>query len=193
MAPDPVIARGLHGRAFCLAGAAQGRSIRRGVPRRWPRSSVARTLLAWLASLVLGGCAPLSHSIVSLDGSDTGNLAAVALLSTDSDHPLLLRGVDGQPLGTVRVPNAFRSWSFVLAPGKHLLWVSSVPYGHPLLPQFIRCYAMDVSLEPGSHHVLQYEPTHEEALLRRQGGTQAVATGRLVDKPLMLERNCRWQ
>ena len=157
------------------------------------RSGVARFIFPLLALGVLGACAPLSYSIVSLDGSGTDNLSIVSRLRADVEHPLLVRGIDGHPVATVRVPSALRNWTFVVAPGKHLLWVSSAPYGHPLLPQFIRCYAIDVSLDPGAQYILRYDHANEQALLLRHGGTQAEATGRLVDKPLMLERNCRWQ
>ena len=160
---------------------------------QFSRSSVTRSVLPLLVLAVLNGCAPLSHSIISLDGSGTENLSTVSLLTIDYEHPLLLRGIDEKPVGIVRVPSAFRNWSFVVSPGKHLLWVSSMPYGHPLVPQFIRCFAIDVSLDPGSHYILRYDPTQELALLLRPDSTQPEATGRLVDKPLMLERNCRWQ
>lgn len=164
------------------------------IPAYRKRTNIAGvTIFPLLALAVLGACAPLSLSVISLDGSGTDNLSIVARLSADAGHPLILRGIDGHPIATVRVPSALRNWSFVVAPGKHLLWVSSVPYGHPLFPQFIRCYAIDASLDAGAQYILRFDPADEQALLLRHGSTQAEATGRLVDKPLMLERNCRWQ
>lgn len=145
-----------------------------------------------LALVAFGGCAPLSHSIISLDGSGTESLASVAVLIYDSRYPLLLHGLDGKPLDTVRVPSALRTWSFVVSPGKHLLWVSSVPYGHPLIPQFIRCYTIDVTLEPANCYILLYDAANEQALLLRQGTREPVAYGHLADKPLVFERSCRW-
>jgi hypothetical protein len=127
-----------------------------------------------------------------LDGSPTETLAAVALLHIDFRSPLLLRGVDGNLLQGVRVPSAFRTWSYVVSPGPHLLWVTNVPFGHPLLPQFIRCFAIEVSLDAGAQYSLRYNPSREEALVLREETKEPIASGRLVDKPLMLERSCRW-
>jgi len=155
--------------------------------------SVPRLAVPLLASVLLVSCAPITHSIISLDGSSTEDLASVSILAIDSGHPLLLRGIDGQVLTTVHIPSVFCDWSFVVSPGIHLLWVSTIPYGHPLIPQFVRCYAIKVSLDPGVRYVLRYEPTLEQALLLRYGSDQPEATGRLVDKPLIFERNCLWQ
>jgi hypothetical protein len=156
------------------------------------RISFVWGLLAISVLVAFGGCAPLSHSIISLDGSGTENLASVAVLISDSRHPLLLHGLDGKSLDTVRVPSALRTWSFVVLPGRHLFWVSSVPYGHPLIPQFVRCYTIDVTLEPANHYILRYDATNEQALLLRQDAREPVAYGHLVDKPLVFERSCRW-
>lgn len=157
------------------------------------RSATLRALALWLAPAVLSGCAPLSRSVVPVDGASPEDIAAVSMLTVDSQHPLLLRGVDERPLPVVRVPSALRTWSFAVSPGRHTLWISTVPYGHPLIPQFIRCYVMDVSLEPGSSYVLRYEPARELALLLRPDDSEPRATGQLVDRPLMLARDCRWQ
>lgn len=161
------------------------------------RFRVSHFGIVWILSVLSvlaasGGCAPLSHSIVSLDGSSTESLASVAMLSADSSYPLLIRGVDGKPLDSVRVPNAFRDWSFVVMPGKHLLWLSSIPYGHPLLPQSIRCFTMDVTLEPGIHYIMRYEAANGKAVLLRWDTNDPVAHGQLVDKPWVFERGCRW-
>ncbi len=153
----------------------------------------ARLLALLLASTVLAACAPLTHSIIALDGADTGNLAAVAVFDNDDQQPLLVRGIDGRPIDAIRVPSVFRDWSFVVTPGSHRLWLSSVPHGHPFLPQFIRCYAMEVALAPGERYILRDDPEHDLALLLRPGTPQPAAVGTLVDKPFVFERACRWQ
>jgi hypothetical protein len=152
-----------------------------------------RLLALLLASAVLTACAPLTHSIVALDGADTGNLAAVAMLDNDEWQPLLVRGIDGHPIDAIRVPSLFRDWSFVVTPGSHRLWLSSVPHGHPFVPQTIRCYAMEVVLAPGERYILRDDPWHDRALLLRPGNDQPAAVGALVDKPFVFERACRWQ
>ena len=150
------------------------------------------SLWAAMAAAATSGCAPLSHSLVSLDGSATGAPSAVATLTLDPDNPLILRGLDGAPIRPVRVPSALRTWSFVVKPGKHLLWASSVPYGLPLLPQSMRCYAIDVRLEAGTEYVLRHDADRRHALVVRRGAAAPEATGRLVDEPSIMERSCRW-
>lgn len=151
----------------------------------------ARGLAVLLTTAALWACTPLSHSLVLLNGSDAGDPAAVALIDTDPGHPLLLRGLDEKPLA-VRVPSALRTWTYVVAPGRHRLWVSSVPYGHPFLPQRIRCYVIEATLDAGVRYVLKDDPANEWVLLTRHGGGEAVAAGRLVDAPLVTESGCRW-
>ncbi len=79
-----------------------------------------RLLALLLASAVLTACAPLTHSIVALDGADTGNLAAVAVLDNDEWQPLLVRGIDGHPIDAIRVPSLFRDWSRARSPAARL-------------------------------------------------------------------------
>jgi len=138
-------------------------------------------LFLWLAVISIGGCAPLSHTVVPLDVPMTDDAAQVAVLSDHSRHPVLLRGVDQKPVSAIRIPNAFRDTIYLLSPGLHVLWVSSVPYGHPLLPQTVRCY------------VLEEDPDNEHVRMLREGSELPAASGQLVDKAPVFLRDCRWQ
>jgi hypothetical protein len=146
---------------------------------------------AMMAALLLAGCAPLSRSVVSLDGAPTDEPARVARLVIDERDPLLLKGLDGREL-PVRVPSALFDWIFVVAPGRHVLWLTDVPAGHPLLPQFLRCYVMDATLQAGQTYVLRHDLAGEQAQLRRANTGVLEATGRLVDKPFVVVPECRW-
>jgi hypothetical protein len=172
---------------LCRPRESQGHPRYQGGTRQLLRFTMAIAVLP----LVLAGCAPMTHSMISLDESGSGDLSTASILTIDFDSPVVLRGVDNRLL-PVRVPSAFRDWSFVISPGKHLLWVSSVPYPHPLFPQRIRCFVLDVSLDPGIRYILRYDLGNELALIFRQGGTQPEATGRLVDKPLVFDQECKW-
>lgn len=167
--------------------------IRRGRQLPSRRPSLAGPAALLLAMLLLAGCAPLTESVVALDGASPGDPASVATLAIDPAHPLLLRGVDGQAVTTSQVPNALRSWSFLLPPGSHRLWLSTVPYGHPLLPQKIGCYVIDARLDAGLRYVLRYDPGAESALLVREGSADPAVGGRLVDRPFVFERACRFE
>jgi hypothetical protein len=147
----------------------------------------------FLAAVLLSGCSALWHSIIPLDGTSLDDPASTSRLSIDSEHPALLRGLDEQLLPGVQVPNALRTLTYALRPGAHVLWASSVPYGHPLVPQYIRCYVINATFAPGLRYVLRDDPEHELAVLFRAGDAEPLAVGKLVDKPLVMERSCRWQ
>jgi hypothetical protein len=150
-------------------------------------------LFLGLAVISIGGCASLSHSVIPLDVPMTDDAAQVAVLSDHSRHPVLLRGVDQKPVSAIRIPNAFRDTIYLLSPGLHVLWVSSVPYGHPLLPQTVRCYVLSAHFERGARYVLEEDPDNEHVRMLREGSALPAASGQLVDKAPVFLRDCRWQ
>lgn len=158
-----------------------------------PRQSLSRVLLLLLVSIALSSCAPLSHKVISLNGTGTENPVNSPIIDVDLTHPLLLVGLDGNQLSSVEFQSQFRTYSFIISPGKHVLWLSNVPYGLPLIPQRLRCYSMDVILEPSSKYILKEAPMEKIALLLPQSGGVPVASGRLIDNPLVFERRCRWR
>ena len=151
-----------------------------------------RALLLLAMAVMVGGFAPLTHSVVSLDGASADNPALVSVLVHDSANPLILHAIDGNML-PIRVPTAFRDWSFVVSPGRHVLWVSGLPYPHPLIPQHRTCYTLDAVLEAGATYILKEDFAREQAFLFLQGRREPVVTGRLVDRPWVFERDCRWE
>lgn len=147
----------------------------------------------WFVLALISGCAPLSHSVIPFDVPLTDDYTQVAVMSDHSRRPVLLRGIDQIFLSTIRIPNAFRDTLYLLTPGQHVLWVSSVPYGHPFLPQAIRCYVLNAHFERGARYVLEEEPDHERVRMLFEGSDQPVASGQLVDKAPVFLRDCRWQ
>lgn len=123
----------------------------------------------------------------------TDDTTQVAVLSDRSRHPVLLRGVDHRPVSAIRLPNAFRDTIYLLSPGPHVLWVSSVPYGHPRLPQTVRCYVLRAHFERGARYVLEEDPDNERVRMRHEGSDLPAASGQRVDKAPVFLRDCRWQ
>lgn len=162
--------------------------------RRCPHFKIRmRVFPLLLAVISIGGCASLSHEFFSLDGSSTANPDKVATIDVEADNPLLIQGLDGKLLESVKFQSAFRTWSFVVSPGRHILWLSSTPYGHPLVPQRHRCYSMEVFLSPGGKYGLREMPGKKCVQLLLQAGRVSVATGQLVDNPWVFESGCRWK
>lgn len=149
--------------------------------------------MAALALLVLQGCAALSQGIVPVDGADPAAIAAVARVDVDTDHPALLRAVDGKPLPGLQVSSRVRAFSYVLHPGQRLLWLSDLPYGFPFLPQHLKCYVMQVDLAAGARYLLRLDDATRRPVLIDAMQHDTVAEGVLVDEPPIYERGCRWR
>lgn len=153
------------------------------------RGSVTSPLLVALVT----ACAPLSQSVQSIGGANPEAVGSVARLAVDTTHPVLLRAVDGTFLTSVQVSSALRSYAYVLHAGPHVLWVSSAPYGLPLVPQRIKCYVLDVRLSPGASYTLRFDVPTQVPVLARAASPEPEAVGVLVDEPLVFERACRWR
>jgi hypothetical protein len=146
-----------------------------------------------LVTMGLSACAHMPQSLIALDGAPVDDLSQVAQVSEHSDHPLLLRGLDQVPLDTLRVPGGLSEYVYVLKAGRHTLWVMSMPYGHPLMPQKIRCYVIEVVLAAGTRYRLLEDTGRQMAGVLSDATGEGVAWGRLVDEPWVFSGSCRWQ
>jgi hypothetical protein len=170
-----------------VGGAAETMTV--GAPRQGP---LRATRLLAVAAL-LGGCASLTHDTLGVAGAAAdADPATVSRITLSGAQPVILRGVDGKLLGSVNIPNSVRAYTYVLPPGRRELWVSTVPYANAVMPQHIGCYAMRVSLEPGGDYLLRFDPDRVAPVLGPSGSSQMLATGELLDRPLIVERACRW-
>ena len=146
-----------------------------------------------LGAFWLSGCAHISESFIPIDDSPVNDLSLVAQIVEDPDYPVLLRGLDGIPLKSVRVQNDFFRYAYLLKPGHHVLWVMNAPYGHPLVPQKMRCYVIEAELGQGARYRLKEDIGMKKALLLRDDTGATVSSGQLVDEPWVFLRSCRWQ
>jgi hypothetical protein len=153
-----------------------------------PNKAVLLLIVVWLS-----GCGHMQESLISLDGAPVNDLSQVAQLSEGSSHPLLLRGLDQTPLDTVPIPSGFRDHVYLLKAGRHTLWVMNMPYGHPLIPQKIRCYVIEAQLAAGTRYRLEEDSGNKEARVLRDDTGERVASGRLADEPWVFSGSCRWQ
>lgn len=146
-----------------------------------------------MLAVVAAGCAALSQSVISVDGASPEHPDSTVRIAVDTDNPVLLRAVDEKPLSGVQVSSRLRAYTYVLAPGTHVLWVSSAPYGLPLVPQRLGCYVIDAELAAGSSYLLHFDTARQAPVLTHSAGTAPEAAGRLVDEPLVIERACKWK
>lgn len=142
---------------------------------------------------LLAGCAHTRPSLVPLGGSPTTDLTSVALVREDHNHPAILRGLDQVLLESIRIPSALKDYAYAITPGRHVFWLMGSPYPHPLIPQRLRCYTMQVELEKGVKYLLKEDVGAKKALLTREDTGVMVSTGELVDLPWVFSRGCKWQ
>lgn len=148
--------------------------------------------LSTLLSLV-AGCAPLSQAFLPIGGANPDSPASVARITVDAEHPVLLRAVDEKFLSSIQLSSKLRSFAYALHPGTHVLWVSSAPYGLPLVPQHLKCFVLSTTLSAGSFYTLRFDVPAQVPVLAHATGVEPEVVGHLVDQPLILERGCKWK
>jgi hypothetical protein len=114
------------------------------------RHPAAVLLVAGLG--ILGGCTGLLQTTPVPADLSPGTAAGAARLTEDGDHPLILRGVDGQIVPFRVYMPALITHHYLLAPGRHLLWVQTLtnvlyPLAIPL--DDIHCYVLEADLAAG--------------------------------------------
>lgn len=155
----------------------------------------ATVLLAAILG-TLAGCARLQTTPVPTE-LPPGTSASVARLTEDGRHPLILRGVDRQPVPFRVYMPALVTHHYLLAPGKHLLWVQSqAPVLYPLLPiplGDIQCYVLEADLAAGrTYRLKEGLPNKEAWVVEGEEPEEVIARGTLVDSFLAGTRTCAW-
>lgn len=158
------------------------------IPCRLP---VTPLLAAFLG--LLAGCARLQTTPIPA-GLSPGTAASAARLTEDRKHPLILRGVDRQPVPFRVYMPALVTHHYLLAPGKHILWLHSpadVLGTFPIPVGPIHCYVVEVELAADQTYLLKENPRATLAELVDEAG-RVVATGQLVDEFRSGSRSCQW-
>lgn len=164
------------------------------MPREKPHREKVRALVAaWsVAVLASTGCGTLSDAQIRLGDVDLTPTSDLVVVAIDPDRPAVLRAVDGSLLAEGHVSSRLRALSYVIAPGEHELWLTSAPYGQPLLPQRLKCYVLKASLKAGGRYRLAFDPDRQAPALEAVG-TGVQVLGILVDAPFIFERGCTWR
>jgi len=153
-----------------------------------------RALLAagHIALLATAGCGTLSDRQIRLGDVDLTPASELVSVTIDPDRPVVLRALDGNLLADIQVSNRLRALSYVVAPGVHELWLSSAPYGQPLLPQRLKCYVLTASFKAEGKYRIAFDPDRQAPVLEAIG-TGVQVLGVLVDSPFVFERECTWR
>lgn len=152
-----------------------------------------KSALCLILSLGLNACAYNRQSFISLDGTAVDDLSRVAVIQEDRDFPAVLRGIDGISFESLRMSQIFGREAYIVQAGGHVLWLKGSVYPHPLIPQRIRCYVMDVQLAQGVQYRLKEDVRLKQALLLDDATGRTVAAGQLVDEPWVFLHDCKWR
>lgn len=141
------------------------------------------------AALLLGACQK-SPKLYPLAGAPTDNPMKVAQIIEGS---MLLRGVDGKRFGFSEIPNPLADILFVVKPGKHTFWMINIQRGHPMFLGDLRCYVIEADLEAGVTYRIDEDLDQIRAIIRREGSSDPLAIGRLVDQKEAYGNGCEWK
>jgi hypothetical protein len=165
------------------------------VSKPGPKAPIRLLICCCLAAPGFSGCAR-QPTLVPVQGAGPQNGALDARIGEDSRWPVLLRGVDGTPLGSHRIPTPFFPYQYLVPPGRRVLWVMSPPQllaGTPIPVGRVHCYTIDAELRAGAVYRLREDRSGKQALLVRADGGDIVARGPLVDQFFSGTRRCRWR
>ena len=149
-----------------------------------------RSLIPLSVAFALAACSALVQSVVSIDGAEASSSSPISRVLVDEVHPVILHAVDEKPLPSLQVSNKLRSVTYLFRPGQHELWVSSAPYGLPLVPQRIKCFIINATLSASAEYHLAFDASKGVPILSSESTS---VEGALVDQPLVIERGCKWR
>jgi hypothetical protein len=124
-----------------------------------------------------------------LAGAPTGKPAETARIMEGS---MFLRGLDDQRLESLKLPNPYSDYVFVIKPGRHRLMAMNIQSGHFLMPTDLRCYRMEADLLPGVDYILIEDRDNDKAVLKRQDNGKVVATGDKYEQKGAYVGACEW-
>lgn len=183
------------GMRLALPWIGQARRARPAAGRRCADGMVVwRTAATLSLCLLLSGCS-LFKTTISVDGASPEDTARVSIIAISPRHPLFLRAVDGKPLPLTHVPDSVMPLRYILHPGAHVFWLTSVPsviYPFPPLPQHLSCFVLGATLSAGSSYALRLDPEKDVPVLSHAVEAEPEIEGQLVDRPFLPARGCRW-
>jgi hypothetical protein len=153
----------------------------------------SRLVVSLLLAGAFAGCAVLPSAEIRIDGATHAADLEAARISIHPGKPVLIRAVDERLLPSIQVSNYLRPITYVLPPGEHVLWLSEPPAGVPFLPQRVSCYVMRATLVANTAYVLELNKQIMLPTLRKVSLDELDSVGVVVDRPLLIERGCKWQ
>lgn len=124
-----------------------------------------------------------------LEGAPVGKPSETARIKEGS---MLLRGIDDVRLDSLKLPNPYSDYVYVIKPGRHKFMGTNIQSGHFVMPSDLRCYTFEADLLPGVDYILQEDKENEEAILRREDTKEIVATGEKYEQKDAYVGPCNW-
>lgn len=124
-----------------------------------------------------------------LAGAPVGKASETARIREGS---MFLRGLDDQRLDSLKLPNPFSDYVYVIYPGRHKLMGMNIQSGHFISPSDLRCYSLEAELSPGVEYILDEDKSRERALLKRRDTGAVVASGEKYEQKGAYVGPCNW-
>lgn|GEM_PF-1373989 len=141
-----------------------------------------------LAACFLFGCQKKPDEY-PLAGAPIGKPAETARIKEGS---MFLRGLDDQRLDSLKLPNPYSDYVYVISPGRHRLMGMNIQSGHFIAPSDLRCYSLEAELQPGVEYLLDEDRQQQRALLKRADTGIIVASGEKYEQKEAYVGFCTW-
>ena len=124
-----------------------------------------------------------------LAGAPTGEPSQTARIKEGN---MFLRGIDDERLNSLKLPNPYSDYVYVIKPGHHKFMGMNIQTGHFLMPSDLRCYSFEAEVLPGVEYILQEDKDKELAILKRADTGAVVATGEKYEQKEAYVGPCNW-
>ncbi|MDL2283602.1 hypothetical protein LJC19_00405 [Oxalobacter sp. OttesenSCG-928-P03] len=124
-----------------------------------------------------------------LAGAPVGKPAETARIKEGS---MFMRGLDDQRLDSLKLPNPYSDYVYVIKPGHHKIMGMNIQSGHVISPTDLRCYSLEAELLPGVDYILMEDKEKELAVLKREDNGTVIATGEKYEQKDAYVGPCNW-
>lgn len=145
-------------------------------------------LIIFLLVSGLFGCKKPPQEL-PLAGAPTGKPSETARIKEGN---MFLRGLDDERLSSLKLPNPYSDYVYVIQPGHHKFMGMNIQSGHILMPTDLRCYSLEAEVLPGVEYLLQEDKEKEIAILKRMDTGAVVATGEKYEQKDAYVGPCNW-
>ncbi len=127
---------------------------------------------------------------LAINGAPLHEPSKTAILQEGS---LFFRGLDGKHLDLSDTPNPYDNVVYVVTAGKHVINAMNIQGGHVVIPENLRCYRIEVDLQPGMEYMMAEDKDLQIAYLKRKDTGVRIATAKPFETQAAYSGGCNWK